>query len=94
MKSIFKRKCFQFYQDRNSLIYPGSKLFVQARNLCVHSCLILMYKGFKVMKSIFRRELLWFYQDGCSLIYPDKFESYRDHIPEVGLDTVHMESFV
>lgn len=39
-----------------------------------------------ILRGIFtcrRRELLWFYQEGCSLIYPDKFEAYRDHIPEV-----------
>ncbi|XP_071147206.1 probable proline iminopeptidase [Mytilus edulis] len=39
-----------------------------------------------ILRGIFtcrRRELLWFYQDGTSLIYPDKFEAYRDHIPEV-----------
>lgn len=39
-----------------------------------------------ILRGIFtcrRRELLWFYQDGASFIFPDKFEPYRDHIPEV-----------
>jgi len=38
-----------------------------------------------VLRGIFlcrRSELLWFYQDGASTIFPDKFDPYRDHIPE------------
>ena len=29
-----------------------------------------------------RSELLFFYQNGASHIFPDKFQPYRDHIPE------------
>ena len=29
-----------------------------------------------------RSELLFFYQDGASHIFPDKFQPYREHIPE------------
>merc|ERR1712110_1197175 len=29
-----------------------------------------------------RSELLFFYQDGASHLFPDKFQPYREHIPE------------
>ena len=29
-----------------------------------------------------RSELLFFYQNGASHLFPDKFQPYRDHIPE------------
>jgi len=38
-----------------------------------------------ILRGIFlcrRSELLWFYQEGASFIFPDKFEPYRNHIPE------------
>merc|ERR1719310_2490921 len=38
-----------------------------------------------ILRGIFmcrRSELLFFYQDGASHIFPDKFQPYRDHIPE------------
>jgi proline iminopeptidase len=38
-----------------------------------------------VMYGIFlcrRAEVAWFYQDGASRIFPDRWEVYRDEIPE------------
>jgi len=38
-----------------------------------------------LLRGIFmcrRSELLFFYQDGASHLFPDKFQSYREHIPE------------
>ena len=38
-----------------------------------------------ILRGIFmcrRSELLFFYQDGASHIFPDKFQPYREHIPE------------
>jgi len=38
-----------------------------------------------ILRGIFmcrRSELLFFYQNGASHIFPDKFQPYRDHIPE------------
>jgi len=38
-----------------------------------------------ILRGIFlcrKSELQWFYQDGASHIFPDKFEPYREHIPE------------
>jgi len=38
-----------------------------------------------ILRGIFlcrRSELLWFYQNGASNIFPDKFDPYKNHIPE------------
>lgn len=39
----------------------------------------LMLRGIFMCR---RSELLFFYQNGASHIFPDKFQPYRDHIPE------------
>jgi len=39
----------------------------------------LMLRGIFMCR---RSELLWFYQEGASHIFPDKFQPYREHIPE------------
>jgi len=39
-----------------------------------------------ILRGIFmcrRSELLFFYQDGASHLFPDKFQPYREHIPEM-----------
>merc|ERR1712038_617320 len=41
--------------------------------------LALMLRGIFMCR---RSELLFFYQDGASHIFPDKFQPYREHIPE------------
>ena len=38
-----------------------------------------------VLRGIFllrRREIDWFYQHGASVVFPDRWEAFRDHIPQ------------